>query len=478
LVGHESTIQANSAITIDNVRPNAVSIFKATPAAAGIKLDFSFNGDDYYGIRFPRRGLSEVTGSGYPRYDRAGYPVVNAYESGKECNDESYYPNGPTDGKTIDITETSTPHTDNPSVRDVYYYQSFVYDQAGNFSDSDTANHNDRDCATNYLLGDFTGDDGKVSAEDLGIFSNAFGTDHNHGNWNNYAVCDIGPTFATQTRGINSRFGLPTTDGVVNFDDLIIFAMNFNYSLPAPMYKPSVFPEDTPLVSLNSERKVIDDGEIFPVELKLNNKLKIKGAHLVLSYNPEYLEVVKVDQGDLGLVFFKADEKESVVDINAAALDADSPLSDETIATVKFRVRGSTPNTTLYLSKIDLRGPRNEKVDDKLSGLKKVELSLSVGKPDVTRVFHNYPNPFNPETWISFQIDSETDVHLNIYDIKGHLVKTVSLVRVPAGYYLRKDRALHWDGRNHSGERVASGIYFYRFQAGACVKIRKMAILK
>jgi len=244
------------------------------------------------------------------------------------------------------------------------------------------------------------------------------------------------------------------------------------------MYKPSVFPEDTPLVSLNSERKVIDDGEIFPVELMLNNKLKIKGAHLVLSYNPEYLEVVKVDQGDLGLVFFKADEKESVVDINAAALDADSPLSDETIATVKFRVRGSTPNTTLYLSKIDLRGPRNEKVDDKLSGLKKVELSLSVGKPDVTRVFHNYPNPFNPETWISFQIDSETDVHLNIYDIKGHLVKTVSLVRVPAGYYLRKDRALHWDGRNHSGERVASGIYFYRFQAGACVKIRKMAILK
>jgi len=105
-------------------------------------------------------------------------------------------------------------------------------------------------------------------------------------------------------------------------------------------------------------------------------------------------------------------------------------------------------------------------------------LNLIVGKPDVTKVFHNYPNPFNPETWIPFQLDRDTDVRVKIYDLQGYLVKTIELGNTPAGYYLSKDKSVRWDGRNDFGEKVSSGIYFYQFQAGRIIKTNKMIVLK
>ena len=258
----------------------------------------------------------------------------------------------------------------------------------------------------------------------------------------------------------------------------MIFAMNFDNVPPAPMYEPTVFPKDTPLVALSSEQRTVEAGEIFSVTLKLSHELKAKGAHLVLNYDSRYFEVVKVNQGNLGMTFFSAKDKGGVVDINVAALGSDVPLADETIATVELRAKGSAPNADIYLSKIDVRGVRNERADDEIAKLGKVGLNLSVGKPDVTKVFHNYPNPFNPETWIPFQLEKETDVCVKIYDIKGQLVKVIKLENKPAGYYLNKEQALRWNGRNNAGERVSSGIYFYQFQAGKTVKTSKMAILK
>jgi hypothetical protein len=486
LVGNSDTGTATSAITIDKTAPGAVSSFKAT---ADGSLEFSFSGTwgtDYYGIRFSRKSASQISGSiGYPRYDAGSYPIADGYESGKACNHDDYYATSPTGGSATHIDKTYTSAPGNPVTyeettagQDVYYYQSYVYDKAGNFSAADTANHNDRDSATGYFLGDFDNDGDIDFSGDLTPFSNAFGTDYNHGSWSTFDDCDIGPTGATQRRGNDNRFGLPKTDGVVDFEDLMIFAMNFNNVPPAPMYQQPVFPTDTPLVSLSSEQRAVDANEIFSVSLKLSHNLKAKGAHLMLNYDPRYFEVVKVTEGSLGMTFFRAEDKESVVDINVAALGGDVPLADETIATLEFKAKGSSPNTTIYLSEIDVRGVRNEKADDKLVKLGKVGLNLSVGKPDVTKVFHNYPNPFNPETWIPFQLDKETDVSVKIYGLNGHLVKAIQLWQLPAGYYLNKDKAIHWDGRNDSGERVSSGIYFYQFKAGKVIKTSKMVILK
>ena len=98
--------------------------------------------------------------------------------------------------------------------------------------------------------------------------------------------------------------------------------------------------------------------------------------------------------------------------------------------------------------------------------------------PDETDLYPNYPNPFNPETWIPYQLAQAAAVSLTLYDINGHAVRTLDLGYQPAGVYQSRSRAAYWDGRNAHGEPVASGIYFYTLTAGDFIATRKMLILK
>ena len=95
-----------------------------------------------------------------------------------------------------------------------------------------------------------------------------------------------------------------------------------------------------------------------------------------------------------------------------------------------------------------------------------------------TALLPNYPNPFNPETWIPYQLSKPADVTVSIYSVDGKLVRTLALGHQAAGVYQSKRRAVYWDGRNNVGERVASGIYFYTFSAGGFTATRKMLIRK
>ena len=98
--------------------------------------------------------------------------------------------------------------------------------------------------------------------------------------------------------------------------------------------------------------------------------------------------------------------------------------------------------------------------------------------PAQTALLANYPNPFNPETWIPYQLAKPADVTLTIYDIKGHVVRALDLGHQRAGIYQRRARAAHWDGKNTQGEPVASGVYFYTLTAGNFTATRKMLIRK
>ena len=100
------------------------------------------------------------------------------------------------------------------------------------------------------------------------------------------------------------------------------------------------------------------------------------------------------------------------------------------------------------------------------------------GVPDQTLLFANYPNPFNPETWIPYQLAAPTDVKVTIYDARGILVRHLELGHQLAGTYTRRSRAAYWDGRNAQGEQVASGIYFYQLETDEMSSLRKMVILK
>ena len=98
--------------------------------------------------------------------------------------------------------------------------------------------------------------------------------------------------------------------------------------------------------------------------------------------------------------------------------------------------------------------------------------------PDQTVLLANYPNPFNPETWIPYQLAKVGDVKITIYDVRGIVVRRLELGHQPQGFYTSQSRAAYWDGRNNQGERVASGIYFYQLETDTISSTRKMLILK
>ncbi|MDE0467378.1 MAG: leucine-rich repeat domain-containing protein [Candidatus Poribacteria bacterium] len=103
---------------------------------------------------------------------------------------------------------------------------------------------------------------------------------------------------------------------------------------------------------------------------------------------------------------------------------------------------------------------------------------LSISRPGKTRLLPNYPNPFNPETWIPYQLVKATEVQILIYDASGTVVRRLALGHQPAGYYASQSRAAYWDGKNEVGETVASGVYFYTLEADDLTATRKMLIRK
>ena len=98
--------------------------------------------------------------------------------------------------------------------------------------------------------------------------------------------------------------------------------------------------------------------------------------------------------------------------------------------------------------------------------------------PQETALLANYPNPFNPETWIPYQLAAPAEITLTIYDIGGQLVRRLDVGHQAAGMYQSLGRATYWDGRNGRGESVASGLYFYTLRAGEFAATRKMLIQK
>ena len=107
-----------------------------------------------------------------------------------------------------------------------------------------------------------------------------------------------------------------------------------------------------------------------------------------------------------------------------------------------------------------------------------LEALLRIVLPEKTVLLPNYPNPFNPETWIPYQLANPSDVQITIYDTKGIVVRTLVIGHQAAGYYTDRNRAAYWDGRNSLGENVASGVYFYQLLTDDMSLTRKMVILK
>ena len=111
-------------------------------------------------------------------------------------------------------------------------------------------------------------------------------------------------------------------------------------------------------------------------------------------------------------------------------------------------------------------------------GIEVLENLLASSIPKETALLANYPNPFNPETWIPYQLAKPAEITLTIYDMNGQLVRRLAVGHQAAGMYRSRSRAAYWDGRNQLGESVASGLYFYTLTGDDFTATRRMLILK
>ena len=117
-------------------------------------------------------------------------------------------------------------------------------------------------------------------------------------------------------------------------------------------------------------------------------------------------------------------------------------------------------------------------------GIENLQALLASMIPEETALHRNYPNPFNPETWIPYQLAESAEVTLTIYDMNGQLIRRLAVGHQAAGMYQGRSRAVHWDGRTQLGDSVASGVYFYTLtvrsetRAGEFSATRRMVILK
>ena len=143
---------------------------------------------------------------------------------------------------------------------------------------------------------------------------------------------------------------------------------------------------------------------------------------------------------------------------------------------------GSVPGTwgVASMSIMDRAGNRNEYDFTKNVRFDVIESSSASPAATIssTELLPNYPNPFNPETWIPYRLSKPASVTISIYDINGDIVRLLSLGHKDAGSYVSQNKSAYWDGRNSNGDSVSSGIYFYTLNSGQYTHTRKMVIVK
>ena len=164
--------------------------------------------------------------------------------------------------------------------------------------------------------------------------------------------------------------------------------------------------------------------------------------------------------------------EDGVVDILDLVLVADAIRNTATAPAAHLHALGSYGTGNLSPTATDVQGWLSQARGLDLTdatvqrGIIFLEQLLASLTPKETTLLPNYPNPFNPETWLPYHLAHAADVQITIYDTKGVVVRRFELGHQPAGIYQDQSRAAYWNGRNATGESVASGVYFYQLRAG------------
>jgi hypothetical protein len=258
-----------------------------------------------------------------------------------------------------------------------------------------------------------------------------------------------------------------TDDGNVNSQDAIKI-LKKSAGLEAPAIEP--------VNDLNVVTKIkLDDvhstsGGNISVPLRITQAGIVAGGDILITYDPTILNAVDV-LSDQDLLLMANTSKPGIIKISFAnSVGYESDI----LAEIKFNVisdntsRLSLQQATLYRD--DLMPIKPKKEDGWFT-------SWAMPAKD-NALLQNFPNPFNPETWIPFQLKQDSDVAIKIFSATGELVRELDLGTKPAGMYVSQDRAAYWDGKNKFGIPVASGIYFYSVKTKDFSAVRKLIVLK
>ena len=231
-----------------------------------------------------------------------------------------------------------------------------------------------------------------------------------------------------------------------------------------------------------------------PGELVLSTRISVPAVTTTTKTTPTTVSYAKydvnkdgtVDNTDAGLVIDALGTRNAAYDVNGDGavnfLDVvlvfdnrdDNVAGAPTIVGMKL----SAAQIDRIEEQIDLLIATNDRSPAAMRTLVYLQQLLATARPEKTQLFANYPNPFNPETWIPYELATDTHVTITIYNTQGVVIRTLQFGHQSAGYYTERERAAYWDGRNALGEQVASGLYFYQLETDEMSSMRKMVILK
>ena len=163
---------------------------------------------------------------------------------------------------------------------------------------------------------------------------------------------------------------------------------------------------------------------------------------------------------------------------NAPRISRQNPVDGITVRSGQLSINGKVIHREMVQQLLAIARSESDGSLTFKQGIAMLESLLAATVPERTVLLANYPNPFNPETWIPYYLASDANVTVTIHDITGAWVRRLEVGHQKAGYYTSRNRAAYWDGRTEVGEHVASGIYFYRLTTGNYTHTRKMVILK
>ena len=281
---------------------------------------------------------------------------------------------------------------------------------------------------------------------------------------------EIVPLYGTWPRPLR---GDVSGDGTISAYDaalILQYVVGLRDSFPADMLTSpdGISPRD---YILSLPELTANAGNRIQTPIFINDATGLTAGGITLKYDPTILKAVNVTSQTL---FLNGAYNKANVDrrgeVRFAFATTQPMKGNGNLFTVEFDV---LPNTTGEISSLFLD---NVELSNSLS-ITKLDGSVTV-LPSRSTLLQNFPNPFNPETWIPYELANEAEVVIKIYNVKGELVRALSIGHQPAGCYLSKEKAVFWNGKNQNGDAVANGLYFYTLKAGEFQAVRKMILVK